>query len=78
MRAPNIPSFFKTSKPKSFNFKLRYYNERKDRLKRLKKGAKLNMTFNRKNNKEQQTRRSTSIILLIIILSLLSYKFIIN
>ena len=32
MRAPKIPSFFKSKNPKEFIFKPRYYDERKERI----------------------------------------------
>lgn len=37
MEAPKLPSVFKHSGPRSFNFKPRYYDERKERIEELKK-----------------------------------------
>ena len=78
MRTPIIPSFFKTPKSKSFDFKTRYYNERKERREQLEKGAKANIKFNRRHNKNNQKARNIRIIFLFIVLSLLAYKLIIN
>lgn len=35
MEAPRLPSFFKARSPQSFDFKPRYYNERKERHQRM-------------------------------------------
>ena len=77
MRIPIIPSFFKTSRAKSFSFKPRYYDEQKERIEAVKKGKK-NIRFKRIYTKKEQKGREIKIILLIIILSLLAYTFIIN
>ena len=76
MKAPKIPSFFKAPIPKSFSFKPRYYDKRKERYQNLEKN--INISFNRNNTKKTEKGRNTRIILLIIILSLLAYKFINN
>ncbi|MEC9209153.1 MAG: hypothetical protein VX762_01875 [Bacteroidota bacterium] len=78
MKAPRIPSFFKSSSSKSFSFNPRYYNERKERREQWEKGRKANIRFNREHTKMKQKGRSMRIVFLIIILSLLAYKFIIN
>ena len=78
MQAPKIPSFFKSSASKSFSFTPRYYDERKERREKLKKGTKANIKFKRKHTKKQEKGRGLRIVLMIIILSLLAYKFIIN
>ena len=76
MKAPKLPSFFKIQTSKSFSFKPRYYDERKERYENIKKN--INISFNKNQTKKKEKGRNTRIILLIIILSLLSYKFIIN
>ena len=40
MQAPKIPSIFKASSSKSFSFKPRYYDEKKERREQLEKGNK--------------------------------------
>tara|TARA_B100000287_G_C20342583_1_gene666429 strand:- start:137 stop:367 length:231 start_codon:yes stop_codon:yes gene_type:complete len=76
MKTPKLPSFFKAPTSKSFSFKPRYYDERKERHENIKKN--INISFKKKQTKKKEKGRSTRIILLIIILSLLAYKFIIN
>ena len=79
MHAPKLPSFFKTGNSKRFLFKPRYYDERKERIKQLKKEGKSPLKFKRQKMKHPaQKVRARIIIFLIIILSLLAYKFIIN
>lgn len=78
MQAPRIPSFFKTIENKSFSFEPRYYDEKKERREKLKKGEKTNLKLNKSNRKNNSKGRSTKIIFLIIILSLLAYNFVIN
>ena len=78
MQPPKHPSLFKASNPKSFSFKPRYYDERKERRKELEKGKKAHIKFSRNYNKTIEKGRSIRIIFLIIILSLFAYKFIIN
>tara|TARA_B100001142_G_C13867527_1_gene474735 strand:- start:4 stop:240 length:237 start_codon:yes stop_codon:yes gene_type:complete len=78
MRTPMIPSFFKTPKSRSFDFKTRYYDKTKERREQLEKGAKANIKFNRKHTKNNQKARNIRIIFLFIVLSLLAYKLVIN
>lgn len=78
MNTSNIPSFFKSIKPKSFNFKPRYYDERKQRIDQLEKGVKPNIRFNRNYTNKKEKTRKMKIVFLIILLSLLAYKVIIN
>ena len=40
MQTPRIPSFFKTPKSKTFDYKPMYYDKRKEELERLKKESK--------------------------------------
>ena len=76
MKAPKIPSFFKSSKIKPFSFKPRYYDEIKERHKQLNQ-IKKNIKFKNIYAKKEKGR-NFRIILLIIILSLLAYKIITN
>ena len=46
MQAPKLPSFFKTPKHRRFNFKTRYYNEKKENLDKRVKNARSNIRFN--------------------------------
>ena len=78
MKAPKLSSFFKASSSKSFSFKPRYYDERKEKKRKFEKGGKENIKFNRNHTKKKQKGREIRIVFLIIILSLLAYKFIIN
>ena len=78
MKAPKIPSFFKASSSKSFSFKPRYYDKRKERRKQLQEGGQANIRFKRQHTQKEQKGRSMKIVFLIIILSLLAYKVIIN
>ena len=78
MKAPNIPSFFKNQKSKSFSFKPRYYSERKERIEQLLEGKKSNIKFSRSHQQNKQKGRNIRVLFLIIILSLLAYKLIIN
>ena len=45
MQAPRLPSIFKSVRNKRFNFSTRYYDERKERLKKLKKGKSADIRF---------------------------------
>lgn len=76
MQAPKIPSFFKIQKVKSFNFKPRYYNKKRESIM---KSEKSSLTFeHNKRNHSSQKGRGYQIIFLIIILSLLAYKLLIS
>jgi len=79
MKAPRLPSFFKTPNAKNFSFKPRYYDQNKERREQLIKEEKSPLKF--KRNKIKQTAqkgRKYRILFLIIILSLLAYKLVIN
>ena len=75
MQAPRIPSFFKTPKSKTFDYKPMYYDKRKEELERLKKeGKKQKGLFFSKNIKQNTKGKRTKNLLFIIIgLFLLSY-----
>ena len=78
MRAPKIPSFFKSSKARTFSFQPRYYDELKERHTKLNHQGKRDVKFKKIHAKQEEKGRNIRIVLLIIILSLLAYKFIIN
>ncbi len=40
MQAPKLPSFLKVSKAKPFSFRPRYYDERKEALKKIQESGK--------------------------------------
>jgi len=79
MKAPRLPSFFKTHNANYFSFKPRYYDERKERREQLLKEGKSPLKFKKNNLKHPaQKGRRYRILFLIIILSLLAYKLLIN
>ncbi|MAO71308.1 MAG: hypothetical protein CMD02_02215 [Flavobacteriales bacterium] len=59
---------FKTHKNKTFNFYSRYYNERKERLEKLKNGESVGIKF--KSNKKSNLTKGRSIRLLMVTLAL--------
>ena len=72
MKAPNLPSFFKSPKLKEFQFHARYYLKKEKKIKfENKKNSKLK--FERISNPYTLKRRNFKIIFIIIILSLLAY-----
>ena len=75
MQVPRIPSFFKTPKSKTFDYKPMYYDKRKEELERLKKeGKKQKGLFFSKNIKQNTKGKRTKNLLFIIIgLFLLAY-----
>ena len=80
MQAPKLPSFFKTSRHRQFDFKTRYYDARKEDLDKRVKSAECGKTTLRFSKDWQQSKRSKEnstsnkrIILVFIILVLLSF-----
>jgi len=75
MQTPRIPSFFKTPKSKTFDYKPMYYDKRKEELERLKKeGKKQKGLFFSKNIRQNTKGKRTKNLLFIIIgLFLLAY-----
>ena len=72
MKAPNLPSFFKSPKLKEFQFHARYYLKKEKKRKfENKKNSKIK--FERISNPYTLKRRNFKIIFIIIILSLLAY-----
>tara|TARA_Y100001954_G_scaffold153994_1_gene163832 strand:+ start:938 stop:1150 length:213 start_codon:yes stop_codon:yes gene_type:complete len=59
---------FKTHKNKTFNFSSRYYDERKERLEKLKNGESDRIKF--KSNKKLNLTKARTIRLLLIVVAL--------
>ena len=75
MQAPRIPSFFKTTKSKKFDYKPRHYDKRKEQLEQLKKEGKKQkrLFFSRKLRQSAKGKRTKNLLFIIIGLFLLSY-----
>ncbi len=80
MQAPKLPSFFKTSRHRQFDFKTRYYDAQKEDLENRVKSAENSKTTLRFSKDWQQSKRSNEnstsnkrIILIVLILVLLSF-----
>ena len=75
MQAPRIPSFFKTPKSKTFDYKPRYYNKRKEELERLKKESKKQkgLFFSKNIRQNTKGKRTKNLLFIIIGLFLLAY-----
>ena len=75
MQAPKLPSFLKVSKAKPFSFRPRYYDERKEALKRIQESGKRQkgILFNRNSKKQTQLKSSKRLFVIIIALFLLAY-----
>ena len=75
MQVPRIPSFFKTPKSKTFDYKPRYYNKRKEELERLKKEGKRTkgLFFSTNIRKSAKGKRTKNLFFIIIALFLLAY-----
>ena len=75
MQVPRIPSFFKTPKSKTFDYKPMYYDKRKEESERLKKEGKKQkrLFFSRKLRQSAKGKRTKNLLFIIIGLFLLSY-----
>ena len=80
MQAPKLPSFFKTSRHRQFDFKTRYYDAQKEDLDKRVKSAKSGKATLRFTKDWQQSKRSKEnstsnkrTILIVIILVLISF-----
>ena len=60
----NIPSMFKSPKIRRFDFKTRYYDERKERLEMIKKGGINQIKFNRSRRISFDKKRMIRLILI--------------
>ncbi len=91
MEAPKLPSIFKHHGPRAFEFKPRYYNERKERIEELKKkydGDEAAVTtdgFREKVHAKWRTERNKSVrssnmrlVVIIAALFLLTYLIIMS
>lgn len=89
MEAPKLPSVFKAHRAKQFEFKPRYYDERKERLEELKKKydgkevRRTTLSFREKVDGKWRHERSRSVsksnlrlLLIIAILTFITYKII--
>jgi hypothetical protein len=76
MITPKLPSFFKTSSHRSFNFKTRYYDEKKDGLKN-KKNEKVKIQFDKNwepsKRSKINSKSNKTIFIIIVILLILSF-----
>ena len=80
MQAPKLPSFFKTSRHRQFDFKTRYYDAQKEDLDNRVKSAESGKTTLKVSKYWQHSKRSKEnstsnkrIFLIVIILVLLSF-----
>ena len=75
MQAPRIPSFFKTLKAKTFDYKPRYWDKRKEQLEELKKEGKKQkgLFLSKKLSQSAKGKRTKNLFFIIIGLFLLSY-----
>tara|TARA_B100000886_G_scaffold324578_1_gene269385 strand:- start:2617 stop:2874 length:258 start_codon:yes stop_codon:yes gene_type:complete len=80
MQAPKLPSFFKISRHRQFDFKTRYYDALKEDFNNRVKSAESGKTTFRFSNDWQQSKRSKEnstsnkrLIFIVIILVLLSF-----
>ncbi|MGK0407523.1 MAG: hypothetical protein ACJAZH_001342 [Roseivirga sp.] len=88
MEAPKLPSFIKLNRNRSFDFKPRYYSERKERLEEVKRkyerekeisvanGERLREDLGTKWQDTRQTKvNSSNRVLLLIIIALLAITY---
>lgn len=83
MKAPKLPSFFKTPKHKQFEMPTRYYNERKERIQKAIDKANKNQSgeFEKGHFSSSWKKKSTMstgssslrVIIIIVILCLIAY-----
>ena len=80
MQAPKLPSFFKTSRHRQFDFKTRYYDAQKEDLDNRVKSAencKITLRFNKDWQQSKRSKENNNsnkrIILIVIILVILSF-----
>ena len=73
MQAPRLPSMFKSPKIRKFNFSVRYYDERKERIENLKKGKKDKIEFKNNRYLGVNSGRGKRLLLVVIALILITY-----
>ena len=64
---------FKTHKNKTFNFSSRYYDERKERLKKLKNGKSVRIKFKSNKNLNLTKARSIRLLMVTVVLFFIAY-----
>ena len=78
MKAPQIPSFFKNSSAREFNFQARYYNETKERIENLKNKKDITIKFKRKTQEKNKFKRLIRVIFLVAFLFIIAYQYLIH
>jgi len=83
MKAPKLPSFFKTPKHKQFEMPVRYYDERKERIQKARNKAEKKQSGNvekghfssswKKKSTMGSGTSSVRIAIIIVILCLIAY-----
>ena len=76
MQAPRLPSMFKIQKNKQFTFSTRYYDERKERLSKLKEGKSVEIKFKSDRNSgmnKGRTGRTFRLVTVLFILLIFAY-----
>ena len=83
MKAPRLPSFFKTLKNKSFKLYTRYYDERKERIQNVINKVEKNQINDlekghfsnswKKNSTKADHSSLTRIVIIIFLLGIISY-----
>ena len=64
---------FKTHKNKTFNFSLRYYDERKERLEKIKDGKSVRIKFKRDKNLNLSKARIIRLLMVTVALFFITY-----
>ena len=80
MIAPKLPSFFKSSPHRKFSFKARYYNKRKEELKRIieqnnstNESIKFDNPWGLSSRAKSNKNSNSTILLIVIALLVISY-----
>lgn len=80
MIAPKLPSFFKSSPHRKFSFKARYYNKRKEELKRIieqnnstNESIKFDNPWGPSSRTKSNKNSNRTILLIVIALLVISY-----
>lgn len=64
---------FKSHKNKTFNFSSRYYNERKERIEKLKDGKSIRIKFKSNKNLNKTKARSIRLLMVTLVLFYIAY-----
>ena len=73
MQAPRLPSIFKSPEIRKFNFPIRYYDKRKERIENLKKQQTSKIKFKTNRVSETKTNRIKKLLFIIIVLTSATY-----